>query len=51
MSRRHPGESRRLRTTVTYAALVRLGPSAQRGWQDDLLTWQRVTDAVLDTIG
>jgi len=39
-----------LRCTVTYAAIARLALSAQRGERDQLETWCRVTDAVIDGI-
>jgi Phosphotransferase enzyme family len=40
-----------LRCAVGYAAVARLGLTAQRRQQDDLATWRRVTDTVLDVLG
>jgi len=39
-----------LRCTVAYAAIARLALTARRGDRDDVETWCRVTDAVLDTL-
>jgi hypothetical protein len=38
------------RCAVAYGAAARLGLSAQRGEQDDLEVWRRVTDAILDSL-
>jgi hypothetical protein len=40
-----------LRCAVGYAAVGWLGLTAQRRQQDDLATWRRVTDTVLDVLG
>jgi Ser/Thr protein kinase RdoA (MazF antagonist) len=39
-----------LRCTVAYNAVARLGLTAQRGEHDDLETWRRVTDEILDSL-
>jgi hypothetical protein len=40
-----------LRCAVGYAAVARLGLTAQRREPGDFETWRQVTDAVLDALG
>jgi Ser/Thr protein kinase RdoA (MazF antagonist) len=40
-----------LRCTVTYGSIARLALSTQRGEHDQLATWRRVADAIVDAIG
>jgi hypothetical protein len=40
-----------VRCTVTYGAIARLALSARRGEPDQLETWRRVTDVIIDAIG
>jgi hypothetical protein len=39
-----------LRCTVAYGAVARLGLAARRGELDDVETWRRVSDAILDSL-
>jgi aminoglycoside phosphotransferase (APT) family kinase protein len=40
-----------LRCTVTCGSIARLALSTQRGEHDQLATWRRVADAIVDAIG
>jgi hypothetical protein len=40
-----------LRCTICYAAIARLALSRQRGEPEQVETWRRVTESILDSCG